>query len=259
MSILFLLHFLLFHLLTTPATPYQFALQLPTERRTSSLRTFNRVLRTFNRYEPYLGQSRQASKPSSPNACGAAITPSPHLAYYCELRKLGLEDNYNSLTMTERKTARKLFTARKLIKAKKFQGAETVYRFHLDVLARESAHFDHEAYTHTTLLLILLLQKKKDMSTTKEVRTAFLSFFRAMKQNGSDVMQLGRGEMPGLRLSKATARVFQAFALFETKQNLNDKAFFLVKAAVEIDPELAPVMKWNRFKSYYAKHLELVA
>ena len=49
---------------------------------------------------------------------------------------------------------------------------------------------------------------------------------------------------------KCTARVLQAFALYETKQDCKDKGWFLMRAAIEIDPELKPVKKWKMFEGF---------
>ena len=47
---------------------------------------------------------------------------------------------------------------------------------------------------------------------------------------------------------KCSAKVLQAFALFEMKCGHAQKSLFLVVKAVAMDETLAPVLKWKQFR-----------
>ena len=47
---------------------------------------------------------------------------------------------------------------------------------------------------------------------------------------------------------KCTARVLQAFALFESKNSLMPKSKFLIRRAVEYDPSVASLLRWKIFQ-----------
>ena len=45
-----------------------------------------------------------------------------------------------------------------------------------------------------------------------------------------------------------SAKVLQAFALFEMKQGNVKKAYALIQMAVKLDHELEPVLSWKQFR-----------
>ena len=47
---------------------------------------------------------------------------------------------------------------------------------------------------------------------------------------------------------KCTARVLQAFALFESKNSLRPKSKFLIRRAMEYDPSVASLLRWKIFQ-----------
>ena len=50
-----------------------------------------------------------------------------------------------------------------------------------------------------------------------------------------------------------SAKVLQAFALFEMKQGNSLKSLQLVQKAVQLDPTLRPVLKWKQFRDANAR------
>lgn len=131
--------------------------------------------------------------------------------------------------------ARKHYFALRKIKDGKPRHAEMIYRRIIDeLLQEEDGQCDHAKLAVTTLLLALLLQRTGDCKATRSV---FLSFFR--------VAVLEREEGTECACS---AKVLQAYALFEMKQGNARKSFELVKRAVEMDHSLAPVLQWKQFR-----------
>jgi hypothetical protein len=133
--------------------------------------------------------------------------------------------------------ANKHFFALRKIKDGKPRHAERIYRriiFH--ELQRDEAV---PQLAITTLLLALLLQREG--ANVKETRSVFLHFFRvAMLEN--------RGEE-----CACSAKVMQAFALFEMKQGSAIKSLQLAEKAVLLDPTLTPVLNWKQFRDAYKK------
>jgi hypothetical protein len=73
------------------------------------------------------------------------------------------------------------------------------------------------------------------MGDIKGTRSVFLRFFRIV----------GEDEV---RECRCSAKVLQAFALFEMKQGHGLKSYFLALKAVALDESLAPVLRWKQFR-----------
>ena len=136
-------------------------------------------------------------------------------------------------------TAKVLYLARSKIKKGNLDQAERLYRKHINDLEQSNDQCDHTQLAVSVLLLTLLLQRKPD--SVKETRSAFVNFFRTVtseheRENGQ------------LKECICSAKVLQAFALFEMRQGNKKKAVKLAEMAVEMDPELEPILKWKQFQ-----------
>ena len=109
------------------------------------------------------------------------------------------------------------------------------------------------------LLLTLLLQRKPNH--VKETRAVFVEFFRIVTQDSNQDpasrhhhhhhhRRRDRDGSSSASFKECTcsAKVLQAFALFEMKQGRVKKAYSLAKMAVEMDPELEPLLRWKQFR-----------
>ncbi len=137
-------------------------------------------------------------------------------------------------------TAKKLYFARHKIKKNQPRHAERIYRKLIDDLLLEQEQgktCDHAQIAISTLLLALLLQRQGEI---KETRATFIRFFRLITMNTHE-----QGELEECTCS---AKVLQAFALFEMKQRNPRKAYNLIQMAVELDNELEPVLQWKQFQ-----------
>jgi hypothetical protein len=156
-------------------------------------------------------------------------------------RGQGINPNRESLD-THKKNftmAKKLYFARNKIKSGNLNHAETIYRKLINELIREiedeeEEHCDHAQLAVSTLLLALLLQRQKQ---TTETRDVFVRFFRIIHQN----------EKEGVECA-CSAKVVQAFALFEMKEGRKKKSYRLAQMAVKMDPELEPLLSWKQFR-----------
>jgi tetratricopeptide (TPR) repeat protein len=163
------------------------------------------------------------------------------LSYYTKVmreerrRSSGQAVNYDTTAYQDSFTtlAKKHYFALRKIKSGKWQHAETIYRRIISELVQDD-ECDHAQLAVTTLLLALLLQR---MGLRKETRSVFLHFFR--------VAVLDQDEHEECACS---AKVLQAYALFEMKQGNSIKSLELVKRAVQLDPALEPVLNWKQFR-----------
>jgi tetratricopeptide (TPR) repeat protein len=131
--------------------------------------------------------------------------------------------------------ANKHYFALRKIKDGRPQHAERIYRKIIDeLLQEEDGHCDHAKLAVTTLLLALLLQRLGDYKGTRSV---FLSFFRVAILDRDDDKECA-----------CSAKVLQAYALFEMKRGNSTKSLEIVKRAVQLDPSLAPVLQWKQFR-----------
>lgn len=134
--------------------------------------------------------------------------------------------------------ATRLYFARTKIKNGSPHHAEQIYRKIINEIMNSDTeeHCDHSALAVSTLLLALLLQRMGDVKGT---RSAFLNFFRVIQANE------GIEEMENCACS---AKVLQAFALFEMKQGNSRKSYELVNKAVNMDKSLEGVLRWKQFR-----------
>ena len=125
------------------------------------------------------------------------------------------------------------------IRNKENMQAERAYRgFIKSILNDRQRHgeCDHESLAVTTLLLALHIQRKgPSPETTREARAVFTEFFRIVGQDE-------------ITRCSCSAKVLQAFALFEMKNGSPKKSYKLVLKAVAMDESLAPVLRWKKFK-----------
>jgi len=134
-------------------------------------------------------------------------------------------------------TAKKLYFARHKIKKNQPRHAERIYRTLIDDLLQEQEEeggCDHAQIAISTLLLALLLQRQGEI---KETRSTFIRFFSLITMDGGEFKEC-----------TCSAKVLQAFALFEMKQKNAKQAYALIKMAVKLDKELEPVLQWKQFR-----------
>jgi hypothetical protein len=132
--------------------------------------------------------------------------------------------------------AKKHYFAIRKVKDGKFTQAETIYRKIIDEILQEQEHCNHAKLAVTTLLLALLTKR---MGDPKKTRSVFLRFFRiAVLQRDED----DQGECA------CSAKVLQAYALFEMQQGNPLKSVEIVQTALHFDKTLAPVLKWKQFR-----------
>ncbi|KAI2497717.1 hypothetical protein MHU86_16799 [Fragilaria crotonensis] len=147
--------------------------------------------------------------------------------------QLSPEDGHNQqefLTL-----AKKHYFARYKIKNGMPRHAEHIYRRIIDELSQEEdGQCDHAKLAVTTLLLALLLQRLGDMKGTRSV---FLNFFRIVVL-----------EMDEDKECACSAKVLQAYALFEMKRGHSLKSLDLATKAIKLDKSLASIMKWKQFR-----------
>lgn len=131
--------------------------------------------------------------------------------------------------------AKKHYYALRKIKDGKPMLAERIYRRIIDQLLIEEKEgsCDHTKLAVTTLLLALLLQREGHPAP--KTRAVFLHFFRKV-QNSNDECA-------------CSAKVLQAFALFEMKHGNSIKSLHIITKAIQMDPSLRPVLKWKQFQN----------
>lgn len=134
--------------------------------------------------------------------------------------------------------ATKHYYARFLIKSGKLTLAEKIYRRIIDELEAEESEegCDHAKLAVSTLLLALHMQRFDDVKATRAV---FLNFFRrvAVQKEGDNEVKCS-----------CSAKVLQAFGLFEMKNGHSAKSFEIIQRAVRMDETLRPVLEWKQFK-----------
>jgi hypothetical protein len=124
------------------------------------------------------------------------------------------------------------FALRKIKDGKPFH-AEQIYRKIIDELSQEEeGACDYAKLAVTTLLLALLLQRLGDFKATRSV---FLNFFRNLMDKDDEECA-------------CSAKVLQAYALFEMKRGNPLKSLEIVNLAVRFDKSLAPVLQWKQFQ-----------
>lgn len=168
------------------------------------------------------------------------------IAYYSKVmreerrRRIGQAKGYDTQQYQDNFTllAKKHYFALRKIKDGKPRHAETIYRRIINELVTDDEHCDHARLAVTTLLLALLLQRT---GNAKQTRSVFLHFFRVAVLDNED------GECA------CSAKVLQAYALFEMKQGNPIKSLEIVQKAVKLDNSLEPVLNWKQFRDALAR------
>jgi hypothetical protein len=150
--------------------------------------------------------------------------------------------------------AKKHYFALVKVKDGKHHHAESIYRRIIDELMdEEDEECDHAKLAVTTLLLALHMQRSKDDGVSvKQARSVFLNFFRLVTMTSSAA---GADQHAPCACS---AKVLQAFALFEMKQGNELKSYMIVLKAIELDPELRPVLQWKQFRKAHDRFEKLM-
>jgi hypothetical protein len=134
------------------------------------------------------------------------------------------------------RSAMENYFARGKIKNGKPHHAETIYRRLVDELSRplkEEEDCDFSNLAVPTLLLALLLQREERYD---DARTVFEGFSHVLLTSGKS------------HKCCCSARVLQAHALFEMKQENPTRAVELIFRAVRMDKTLRPVLQWQQFQ-----------
>ncbi|KAL7503418.1 hypothetical protein ACHAXN_001219 [Cyclotella atomus] len=155
----------------------------------------------------------------------AAVEPTISLEYYDDEM---LDQDFVEL-------ATKHYHARFLIKSGKWSSAEKLYRRIIFQLGSEE-QCDNTKLAVSTLLLALHMQRTGDVKATRAV---FLNFFRRVALVEND-------EEP--HKCTCSAKVLQAFALFEMKNGHSAKSLEIIQRAVQMDGSLSPVLAWKQFR-----------
>lgn len=136
--------------------------------------------------------------------------------------------------------ATKHYYARLLVKKGKWDFAEKIYRRIIDELTSDPSedNCDHTKLAVSTLLLALHVQRTGDIKATRAV---FLNFFRR-------VALVKEEEMDENHKCSCSAKVLQAYALFEMKNGHSAKSLEIIQRAVKMDEELSPVLGWKQFR-----------
>ena len=141
-------------------------------------------------------------------------------------------------------TAQRLYFARQKIKTGSLHQAERIYRKLIQELMsndEEELSCHHAQLAVSTLLLSLLLQRQGNIP---ETRKTFVTFFRIISKKQQEQQKQGAH----VEECTCSAKVMQAFALFEMKQGNVKKSYSLARMAVTMDPALAPVLQWKQFR-----------
>lgn len=149
--------------------------------------------------------------------------------------------------------ATKHYYARFLIKEGKWDFAEKIYRRIIDELTAENdaegGQCDHAKLAVSTLLLALHVQRTGDVKATRAV---FVNFFRRVAvarelEDGGVAGSDGEDAAPKTKCS-CSAKVLQAYALFEMKNGHSAKSLEIIQQAVKMDEGLRPVLGWKQFR-----------
>jgi hypothetical protein len=155
-------------------------------------------------------------------------------------------------TTFEKMAYRHYFALRK-VKDGKPHHAERIYRRIIQELQDEEEHdCDHAKLAVTTLLLALHLQRSND---SKATRSVFLHFFRTVVTSNP---QQTVGDATTHHQCACSAKVLQAFALFEMKQGHALKSLELVTLAIRFDPSLTSILNWKQFRDVQARKQQLM-
>jgi hypothetical protein len=108
---------------------------------------------------------------------------------------------------------------------------------------------DHAKFAITTLLLALHMQRS-NRNDAKATRSVFLNFFRTVVA-ASKTTSTDHSEPP--HQCACSAKVLQAFALFEMKQGNELKSLEIILHAIRYDPSLNTILNWKQFRDVQAR------
>mmetsp|Transcript_12322 Transcript_12322/g.34162 ORF Transcript_12322/g.34162 Transcript_12322/m.34162 type:complete len:255 (+) Transcript_12322:297-1061(+) len=133
------------------------------------------------------------------------------------------------------KSAMDNYFAREKIKNGQNQHAESIYRRLMEEMTDENKHdiCDFSSLAVPTLLLGLLLQREGRFD---DARTVFEGFSHVLDNAATD------------HQCCCSARVLQAHALFEMKQQNGVRALEIIQRAIGMDDNLSPVLQWKQFQ-----------
>ena len=139
------------------------------------------------------------------------------------------------------KLAMENYFAREKIKMGKAHHAETIYRRLMEEMVphqhdQQEEPCDFSSLAVPTLLLALLLQREERFDDARSVLEGFTYIFDSL------------GEKKQHKCC-CSARVFQAYALFEMKQDNPQRAVQLMFRAIRLDKNLRPVLRWRQFRN----------
>lgn len=150
--------------------------------------------------------------------------------------------------------ATKHYYARVLIKMGKWECAERLYRRIIEELTYDESeeaggevntNCDHTKLAVSTLLLALHMQRIGDVRATRSV---FLRFFRRVA-----FLEQNEDEEEGGHKCACSAKVLQAYALFEMKNGTPKKSLEIIRRAVQMDEGLRSVLSWKQFRDVAAR------
>ncbi|GMH54256.1 hypothetical protein TrST_g10509 [Triparma strigata] len=175
------------------------------------------------------------------------------IRYYTKILKIKNLNELNESQMQQMEVnAKSIYLARKAISREKHQQAEKIYVNLIDrQLERGYEALDVPAFAATALLLALHQQRQ---GAKKRARATFNLFFRIASDFYADESEFVHSnpsaEEEFVSGEVCSARVLQAFALFESKEHLMHKSEFLIKKAIEFDPSIKSLLKWKVFSEF---------
>eukprot|EP00587_Corethron_hystrix_P009028 CAMPEP_0113301816 /NCGR_PEP_ID=MMETSP0010_2-20120614/2886_1 /TAXON_ID=216773 ORGANISM="Corethron hystrix, Strain 308" /NCGR_SAMPLE_ID=MMETSP0010_2 /ASSEMBLY_ACC=CAM_ASM_000155 /LENGTH=297 /DNA_ID=CAMNT_0000155499 /DNA_START=251 /DNA_END=1144 /DNA_ORIENTATION=+ /assembly_acc=CAM_ASM_000155 len=170
------------------------------------------------------------------------------IRYYGILRRMNEESMENvprDVASNFLELASEHYFALNKIRDGKLDHAEKIYVRAIDRIQEgddDHGHCDHSALASSTLLLALLKQRMGDI---KGARSVFLKFFRHISETEVDSCS-------------CSAKVLQAYALFEMKQGFSLKSLKLIERAVSLDGNLSNVLRWKQFSELRTKYDHIV-
>lgn len=158
------------------------------------------------------------------------------MKYYVKVSRLKDEDVPEYIYQEEFVSlAKRHYFAISKVRNGKLHQAEQLYRRIInELLSEDEDECDHSKLAITTLLYALLTKRMND---PKKTRAVFLNFFK--------LAVLDREEGTECACS---AKVLQAYALFEMQQGNSIKSLEIVKKALQFDGSLSPILQWRQFR-----------
>ena len=138
-------------------------------------------------------------------------------------------------------------------------GHGTTEEHHHHVHHHHHQSCDNAKLAITTLLLALHMQRS-NQNDAKATRSVFLHFFRTvvMAAQGSSTVTTTNATTTTTdhhppHQCVCSAKVLQAFALFEMKQGNELKSLEIILLAIRYDPSLDTILNWKQFRDVQAR------